>query len=338
MSHLAEIARRDFLKLSLAGAGALSLSIPYTGEAFFHNSKPHVITMHGVTNDFWGLFEHNQRVVPMGVRYDPPGLNLAYRHGEKVYASNKSDIADARRFDDSGNEVKMDAGVFFVAYSHLDDFFVKRGDLVSRETAIGTQGRTGANAQNVSHLGLRLYGNALIENDVNYVNGTVKGAVRSDLQYTGPQSDLHKHLCDPDKRTPNGKPLLESPLDGTDYDTPYRTAVGNVNEDFDLFIVNLRGTKIGAEVRRERDRVWSDPKYGTVKNMLPNRLNQMWRLVNGYMQENGIKTPPGKSWYLRPFEFVRDDGVDEVTRLAFAIAESTNTAARLFKMTSPYRV
>ena len=337
MSYLAEIARRDFLKLSLAGAS--SLSFPSTGEAFFHNSKPHVIRgpFSGVTEDFWGLFDNNQRVVPMGVRYDPPGLNLAYKHGEKVYPPGKFEIWDARYHPEGGNFVQMNAGVFLIGYNHMDELSVKRGQIVARDFPVGTQGRTGTWSEGFSHLAIRCYGNALIENDINYVTGLVKGKVRKDLQYGGPGSELLKHLCDPDVRTANGKPLVECPWDGTDYDTPYRAAVSEVNEDFDLFIVNLRGTKIGAAARKERDKVWND-EFGTARNILPNRLNELWKQVNGYLRENDIKVPPQKSWYLRPFEFTREDGVDELTRLAFAIVESTNKAARLFKMTSPYRL
>jgi hypothetical protein len=63
--------------------------------------------------------------------------------------------------------------------------------------------------------------------------------------------------------------------------------------------------------------------------------------MDGYLKEgkaHASHQDTSKSWYLRPWEFTKDDGIDNVTRLAFAIAESTNTAARLFKMTSPYRV
>jgi hypothetical protein len=160
-----------------------------------------------------------------------------------------------------------------------------------------------------------------------------------------PDMPLRVHfLVDPDRVTANGKQLVDAQWDGkTDYDTPYEQAVRKVKELYAMLLPLVRDLRGDPE-----QRIWEMlVQDNWIDGRLYEQLNFLWQYIFGsgvhwqskrpftaYVESKGIRLPAKKVWELRP----TDAGDDPLLRQAFQVIADTNAAARLFRITSPYRV
>jgi hypothetical protein len=344
------LSRRSVLRLGLGAASGLL--VPQRSRA--QSKKKPVVLEALYRNDFWGLHRGNEEAEVRERQrargwlvYDTPGLNIHLEKRAPLHALARGAAFFMDELSGSGKRVYVDLGLFYAHYAHLDEIRVTRGQAVDRNTIIGLEGNTGTHARGVVHLAVTLFGNALIQNDINYVTGETSRGPRVTYfpQTEIPDMPLRVYfLVDPDRMTANGKQLVDAPWDGkADYDAPYEQAVRKVKESYAALLPLVRDHRGDPE-----QRIWEMLlQDGWIDGRLYEQLNFLWQYIfNGgvhwqsrrpftsYLEQKGIGLPPKKIWELRP----ENAGDDALLRQVYQIVEDTNAAARLFKITSPYRV
>lgn len=83
------------------------------------------------------------------------GIDLASVKNDKIYSSNAGVVVLSKRLGIHGNTVIIDHGFgLFSLYAHLEEAFVKVGDLIEPESVIGLTGQTGWALGDHLHFGL----------------------------------------------------------------------------------------------------------------------------------------------------------------------------------------
>ena len=132
------------LVLENAGAVQLNITSAYRG-----------IPVEGITTGVYG----SQRILNGKPRRPHFGIDIAAKKGTIIKNSNNGEVLlSEKNLFFTGGTIIIDHGHGVITiYSHLNEIFVKKGDLVKRGEGIGTVGSTGRSTG--PHLDFRIYCN-----------------------------------------------------------------------------------------------------------------------------------------------------------------------------------
>lgn len=154
------VTRRETISLGIGAAAAAALS---PGRlAWAAGDKPRYLRRHTSAGFMPGDFKNHM----LDNTENTGGEDYTLVHGIPVVAPCRGKVVYSDYDANSGNVLMIDYGLFDIVYAHMDEIFAATGDDVDRMTVVGTEGRTGRGAQEISHLHISILGNAALVGDL----------------------------------------------------------------------------------------------------------------------------------------------------------------------------
>ena len=316
--------RKVLIALGFTGVAAYLAGCATDGSL---PSKPkYVLVGNGVPSDFQRHLDREELFGIFGIG----GIDLTFGYGVPLLNPCPGRVREARFFTIPGNATTIEYGIIGVELTHQLVTYVQRYQNVDRNDIIGREGMSGEGGHGISHVHITVTGNAILCADEkrrfpdrthsrNYLEpDRLEGRYGPGGQIPG--TPYHwNFVLNPDKLTPDGKPLHESfwnPLDPSqDYDTPYLNFVQDKIFGGLQGIASRLKTKSSVEARILGEGIGRK----LTANPLYEIINGLWILYETELKERTIN----------------DRGYGFKIRLE-SFFDDVREAGSLIKLTSPY--